>query len=98
MGFTWRPVWVESCGHAGTCFTTGMIFKLFLRIRLYLDIEEEALSLSSSVHVLLLAVITPRDSYTCSYIKLATLLILSEMLVESGFEPVPVGQMRKSHE
>ena len=52
--------------------------------------------LPSSVQTLPLDVTTPRDSYAWNYGELATLLILSEILAESGFEPSTLGSMRKN--
>ena len=46
--------------------------------------------------VLPLDVATPRDPYAWKYRELATLLNLSESLVEGGFEPLIIGSMRKN--
>ena len=48
------------------------------------------------VQVLTLDVTTPRDSYAWNYSELATLLTLSESLVEVGLEPLTIGSMRKN--
>ena len=51
----------------------------------------EAFYLPSSIQVLPLDVITPRDSYAWNYRELGTLLTLSESLAEVGFEPLTIG-------
>ena len=40
---------------------------------------------------------TPRDSYSQSCRELGSLLTLSEISVEGGFEPLTIGSMRKNH-
>ena len=54
---------------------------------------EKLLCLSSSVHALPLDLTTPRDSYAWNYRELTTLLTLSEISAESGFELLTIGSM-----
>ena len=61
------------------------------------DFGPEKLScFSSSVHVLPLIVTIPRDFYVWNFRDPATPLILSESLVEGGFEPLTDWSMLKN--
>ena len=75
--------------HDSTYMSKADIFVTFWNIL-------EVFCLSSNAQVHILDVTTPRDSYAWNSRELATLLPVSESLVEGGLEPLTIRSMRKN--